>query len=78
MACELNTFISRLMFKLKRPTSLLRTGWSLYFLPLLSEFHLAGTEPPGKKDICNNPLNVHMVASIIANMCSWILQRNDL
>jgi len=78
MACELNAFISRLMFKLEGPTSPLRTGWSLYFLPLLSEFHLPGTEPPDKKDVCNNALNVHIAASIIANMCSWILQRNDL
>jgi len=78
MASELNAVIPRLMFKFKRPTSPLRTGWSLYFLPLLSEFHLPGTEQSGKKDVCNNALNVHIVASIIANMCSWILQRNDL
>lgn len=70
MACELDAFISRLMFKLKWPTSPFRTGWSLYFLPLLSEFHLPGTESPDKKDVCNNALNVHKVASIIANMCS--------
>jgi hypothetical protein len=78
MACEFNAFISRLMFKLKRPTSPRTTGWSLYFLPLLSEFHLPGTEPADKKDVCNNALNVLIVASIIANMCSWILQCNDL
>jgi len=45
---------------------------------LLSEFHLLGTKPPDKKDVCNNALNVHIIASIIANMCSWILQLNDL
>lgn len=36
------------------------------------------TEPTDKKYVCNNVLNVHIVASIIATMCSWILQRNDL
>lgn len=61
MASELNAVIPRLMFKLKRPTSPLRTGWSLYFFSLLSEFHLPGTEPTGKKDVCNNALNVHIV-----------------
>lgn len=75
MLSELDAFISRLMFKLKRPTSPIRAGWSLYFL---SECYPLGTEPPDKKDVCNNALNVHIVASIIANMCSWILQRNDL
>jgi hypothetical protein len=54
MESELNAFISQLMFKLKRPTSSIRAGWSLYFLPLLSKFH-----PPDKKDVCNNALNVH-------------------
>ena len=68
MASELNAFISRLMLKLKRPTSPFKTGWSLYFFPLLSEFYLPGTEPPDKKDVCNNALNVLTVASIIANM----------
>lgn len=36
------------------------------------------TEPTDKKYVCNNVLNVHIVASIIATMCSGILQRNDL
>ena len=45
---------------------------------IFSEFYLPGTEPSGKKDVCNNALNIHIVASIIANICSWILQRNDL
>ncbi|EAA5344032.1 hypothetical protein DWQ75_00970 [Salmonella enterica] len=66
------------MFKLKRPTSSIGAGWALYFLPLLSGFHLPGTELTNKKDICNKVLNVHIVASIIANMCSWILQCNGL
>lgn len=49
MASELNAFISRLMYKFKLPTSPLRTGWSLYFLLLLSEFHSLGVEPTDKK-----------------------------
>ncbi|HID9093900.1 TPA: hypothetical protein ACXIWR_005187, partial [Enterobacter mori] len=59
------------------PTSPMRAGWSLYFFTVTIKFHLLGTELTDKKDACNNALNVHIVASIIANMCSWILQSND-
>jgi hypothetical protein len=74
MAIELSAFISRLMLKIKRPISAkLGLIGRFIFLPLLSEFY-----PPDKKDVCNNALNVQKVASISANICSWILQRNDL
>ena len=71
MASELNAVTPWLMFKFKRSTRPLRTGWSLYF------FQNSICQVQSRQAKRMSAI-IHIVASIIANMCSWILQRNDL